>query len=639
MRNIHRWAIVLCVACVIQAPAQATPGGSGTGLVPLPAGSFLPFDRLSGGNLIKNKSVQEDLKLTAEQVKDIWAEVRKVTEKYKDESRKLNELAWQEALKPRDLTRQPLSVVKGKELEAKMDEEVRKAVDAILKPEQMKRLKQIALQDAAQRTGAGVFLYADVAKELQLTNQQTKWAASVFTQTCHDTTAAAFAQAREEFPKIVKKSMDDVRSVLSDEQKKKLADLMGRPFTLVADATSRAPFRIGNAHLLSDQRVQKELKLTAEQVKSVQDGLAKVQEKYREEISKVAGGTPGGAAVPGGSGGGLDPKQLAALTKNVREENQKVIAGILKPEQVKRLKQIELQFLGVNIVQNEEVVKALNLTADQKRQMNALVEEFYSDSGKLASSPAERRNMDQLKLFREAIERIPSLLTPEQRKTWKELTGEPFYPEPAPKNRPADGKVGHIKVEARGRVIAKENKDGSTPYFLRVDQKEWLIRTKFDKAGVVRHVLDLKDTEVVLTGNLAWLPKGARTDNDDDYALGFVIQEKAQLERLDPKDRSPHYIKVEARGDWMIQDNSLVILVQLQETPAKRVVVSGPWRIWGLDRLTSVLKTEQATIAGYATWEVRPDLVIFRLHAPQLVDPPLDAVVVGSDGIPRDQVK
>jgi RNA polymerase sigma factor (sigma-70 family) len=194
----------------------------------------------------------------------------------------------------------------------------------------------------------------------------------------------------------------------------------------------------------------------------------------------------------------------------------------------------------------------------------------------------------------------------------------------------ADGKLGHIKVEARGRVIAKKNQDGSTPYFLRVEQNkpapavEFLLRTKFDKATVIRHVLDLKDVEVILTGNLAWLPKGSRTDSDDDYALGFVIQEKAQMERLDPKDKSPHYLKVEARDDWMIQDNSLVVLVQLQEKPSKRVIVSGPWGSWGLDRLTSgLLKTKQATIAGHATWEPRPDLVILRLHAPQLIDPPL----------------
>jgi hypothetical protein len=228
---------------------------------------------------------------------------------------------------------------------------------------------------------------------------------------------------------------------------------------------------------------------------------------------------------------------------------------------------------------------------------------------------------------------MPSLLTPEQRRRWEAMIGAPFQLEPvdSPKNRPAGGEVGYIKVEARGRVIAKQNKDGSTPYFLRVDKNEWLIRTKADKATVIRHVLDLKDTEVVLTGNLAWLPKGARTDND--YALGFVIQEKAQLERLDPKDQSPHYLKVEARGDWMIEDNSLVILAQLQEKPGKRVVVSGPWGVWGLDRLTAVLqKKKQATIAGYATWEVRTDLVIFRLHAPQLVDPPLDAVIRRDQG-------
>jgi RNA polymerase sigma factor (sigma-70 family) len=196
----------------------------------------------------------------------------------------------------------------------------------------------------------------------------------------------------------------------------------------------------------------------------------------------------------------------------------------------------------------------------------------------------------------------------------------------------ADGKVGQIKVEARGRVIEKKNMDGSTPYFLRVDQKkpapavEWLIRTKTDKATVIRHVLDLKDAEVVLTDNLAWLPKGARADSDDDYTLGFVIQEEAQLRCLDQKDQSPHYIKVEARGDWMIQDNSLVVLVQLQETPAKRVFVSGPWGLWSLDRLSAALqKTTQATIAGHATWEpqVGADLVPLRLNAPQLVDPPL----------------
>jgi hypothetical protein len=221
MRNLHRWAIVLGVACVIQAPAQGQ--------------DFQPLPRLSGANLIHNKSVQEDLKLGSDQVDSILAARRKVTEKYKDELRKLNELAMNE-VKPTD--RLPLSVVKGKELEAKMDEEVVKALEAILKPEQTKRMKQIQLHDAVQRVGAGVFLYADVAKALQMTDRQKQHVRSIFNQSCHDVTALAFAgvpreEAWEEARKLNKKAMDDVRSFLSDEQKKKLADLMGRPFALV----------------------------------------------------------------------------------------------------------------------------------------------------------------------------------------------------------------------------------------------------------------------------------------------------------------------------------------------------------------------------------------------------------------------
>jgi RNA polymerase sigma factor (sigma-70 family) len=385
------------------------------------------------------------------------------------------------------------------------------------------------------------------------------------------------------------------------------------------------------ANLIKNKSVQEDLKLTAEQVKSLEVGLQKVQEKYKEELGKVAGALPGRQAVPGGFPTLPDPNKYQELVRKVDAENKKVLADVLKPEQATRLKQIDLQLQGIYACQSKQVIEALKLTEDQKDQVKKIDADM---SNALRELTGDWRNPPTMKIYyaekkirKEAAEKIPSLLAPEQRRRWEAMIGAPFQLEPvdAPKNRPADGKVGHIKVEARGRVIEKRAKDGSTPYFLRVDQNEWRIQTKADKATVIRHVLDLKDAEVVLNGKLAWLPKGARADSDDDYALGFVIQEEAQLRRLDPKDQSPHYIKVEARGDWMILDNSLVILVQLQETPAKRVSVSGPWRSWGLDRLTSVLlKTKQATIAGYATWEVRTDLVIFRLRAPQLLDPPLD---------------
>src|SRR5262249_9990576 len=162
----------------------------------------------------------------------------------------------------------------------------------------------------------------------QLTDKQKQRAQSLFNQSCHDVTALAFSGApREEVPKLNKKAMDDVRSFLSDEQKKKLADLMGKPFELKADLPPRAPFGGGNAHRRWHKRDEKEVKVTEEGVKGVREGLAKGEEKYQEEIEKARlMPAPGPPAVPG-AGGGLDPEQVAALTKKVREENQKVIAG------------------------------------------------------------------------------------------------------------------------------------------------------------------------------------------------------------------------------------------------------------------------------------------------------------------------
>jgi RNA polymerase sigma factor (sigma-70 family) len=396
------------------------------------------------------------------------------------------------------------------------------------------------------------------------------------------------------------------------------------------------------ASLINNKKVQEELGLGSEQIKGVFAAVRKVhEEKYKDDFAEldVKREKLDQAAVSDAA------QQLYA---KVDKDNLKAIGDVLTPAQMKRFNQIQFQRrlegdFRVTLLE-PDVAKELQWTDKQKRLMASVHDQMAKDQ----TAAAFNRDLDKLPaLFKEAMDTIRKSLDDEQKKKLEALTGKPFaFPQSGatpgnpggkagqiPNEPPAkepDGRVGHIKVEARGRVIAKTNKDGSTPYFLRVDQNkpapavEWLIRTRFDKATVIRHVLDLKDTEVVLTGNLAWLPKGARTDSDDDYALGFVIQEKAQLERLDPKDKSPHYIKVEARGDWMILDNSLVVLVQLQEKPATRVIVSGPWRLWGLDRLTSVLgKTKQATIAGYATWEVRTDLVIFRLHAPQLVDPPL----------------
>jgi Spy/CpxP family protein refolding chaperone len=160
-------------------------------------------------------------------------------------------------------------------------------------------------------------------------------------------------------------------------------------------------------------------------VKSIPEGLQKVQEKYPEEFGKVM---PGAVVPVEGPGSKPDLQKMAELVKKVVAENKKGIAEVLKPEQAHRFKQIELQLQGIGALQNGDVVKALALTDEQKRRVKALCEDLASATKFPDRAVPDRDELRKIveaqkKLFKEAAEKIPSLLTPDQRKKWEELTG------------------------------------------------------------------------------------------------------------------------------------------------------------------------------------------------------------------------
>jgi hypothetical protein len=419
MRILHQWAIVLGLACFIQAPALAQPAG------------FVGAPPPSGGNLIFNKKVQEELGLGSEQIEGISAAARKVREKNKDEFAKLKTLEPSERV----------------ELLAKVDKEVLKAIGDILKPEQAKRLKQIEFQQLVEQRGPAALLEADVAKELQLTDKQRKRVASVFNQLNKDMVESLQNGALRQIPALRKEAMDEVRKPLNDEQKKKLEALTGKPFAFPgpgARGTPGAPSfgfpglgasglalpGSNAARLLLSKPVQKELNLTEDQTKSIQQGLDKLQKRFADKVEAV---------FKPGPGEKVDPQSAAELSKKVESEVRKEIGAVLEPGQLKRFHQIELQQQGIRALQDKEVVAALKLTEEQKRRVKMLnddltskiqktmpeLEAFGRDRAKTKAALAEG-SQAQEKLFREAVEMIPSLLTPDQRKTWEELTGNPF---------------------------------------------------------------------------------------------------------------------------------------------------------------------------------------------------------------------
>jgi uncharacterized protein (TIGR03067 family) len=165
--------------------------------------------------------------------------------------------------------------------------------------------------------------------------------------------------------------------------------------------------------------------------------------------------------------------------------------------------------------------------------------------------------------------------------------------------------IGRLKAEARGRLIHK-----GTDFRLVVRQDkapdiELLFRTEADSSPLNKTLLRLKDTEVTVTGNVAWFPKGAQINSDDDYALGIVFREEGQIQPCEIKEAPAHYLKVEVKGVVGSKDDDTYhLFVRLQEKPAKMLRLC----FWidqphPLLRKLHALKDREAIISGELRWE------------------------------------
>src|SRR5207253_1591597 len=118
----------------------------------------------------------------------------------------------------------------------------------------------------------------------------------------------------------------------------------------------------------------------------------------------------------------------------VQEETKKAVEETLNADQKKRLKQIEVQAAGPRAFGNEEMVKGLNLTDEQKTKVKAVADEYAKDSqearreGGFGADAEKRAEVDRKidKLQAAAMKQIQEALTDEQKKTWKTIVGEPF---------------------------------------------------------------------------------------------------------------------------------------------------------------------------------------------------------------------
>ena len=178
--------------------------------------------------------------------------------------------------------------------------------------------------------------------------------------------------------------------------------------------------------------LQDELKVDADQLEKLTAALAKAREETRELTQKLF--SPD-----------TSREERTEIGKKMQEINEKAVAGALKPEQVKRLKQIENQQAGLGVFNRPDVVEALKLTDEQKEKIAALNRELANDRRELFGSarpgggggrpggggggfgrldPEVTKKLEAL--TKEATANAVKVLNDEQKAAYKELTGEPF---------------------------------------------------------------------------------------------------------------------------------------------------------------------------------------------------------------------
>jgi Spy/CpxP family protein refolding chaperone len=174
----------------------------------------------------------------------------------------------------------------------------------------------------------------------------------------------------------------------------------------------------GPGALLGIPNVQKEIKLTEEQLKKYEE-FNKGNESKRQEMREAFQN--------------MDREKAQEIQKELAAATEKFIKDTLNADQSKRLKQISRQANGPNAFTDEETAKELKLTDEQKDGIKKIVEDLGSQS-KEAFTGADFQDQEAMAALRkkvqgmrtEATEKITKMLTADQKKTWKDLTGDKF---------------------------------------------------------------------------------------------------------------------------------------------------------------------------------------------------------------------
>jgi hypothetical protein len=175
----------------------------------------------------------------------------------------------------------------------------------------------------------------------------------------------------------------------------------------------------GGAGLLMNEGVQKELKLDSDQVSKAESIVRDVREKHQGDFAKLQD---------------LDAQErrekMAEIGRAMTSETNKALADVLKPEQMKRYRQIQLQQQGLTAFTEPDVQAKLKLSDDQVGQIRRIAADNQGQMRELfqpgGGGNREEAMQKMATLRKEGMDKALAVLSSDQKDAWKDLTGEPF---------------------------------------------------------------------------------------------------------------------------------------------------------------------------------------------------------------------
>jgi hypothetical protein len=171
----------------------------------------------------------------------------------------------------------------------------------------------------------------------------------------------------------------------------------------------------GIGMLLSNASVQQELKLDATQIEKAKE----LSTKLREKVTAATQGLEGQERFD----------KMHEMSKELNTEANTGAKEFLKPEQLKRLHQIDHQVQGAQAFTDEHVQRKLKLTDTQKSDIDSIVQASKTEMRALFRNMQSDPEGTRAKLHehrKETLAKVEAKLTDAQKTAYKEMLGAPF---------------------------------------------------------------------------------------------------------------------------------------------------------------------------------------------------------------------